>query len=113
MKSTARLEFIASGARGNVACSVNAVAKLMRQDESRSRARRRFGFKTNDGRHNQPAAERSFSALKRGPTHHDNRAGHPAAPRSLFDDVEIFSNRRRRHSTLDDLPPAEFGKHFH
>lgn len=58
-------------------------------------------------------AESFFSTLKRELTHHENYADHPAAHRSLFDYIEIFYNRRRRHSTLGYRSPAEFEKHFH
>ena len=58
-------------------------------------------------------AESFFSTLKRELTNHESYADHPAAHHSLFDDIEIFSNRRRRHSTLGYRSPAEFENHFH
>ena len=57
-------------------------------------------------------AESFFSTLKREETHHANYADHDEAHRSLFDYIEIFYNRRRRHSTLGYRSPAEFEKHL-
>ena len=58
-------------------------------------------------------SNRSFSTLKRQPAHLENDSGHPASPRSLLDDAEIFSNRRRCTSTRDYRRPTPFEKHFH
>jgi putative transposase len=29
---------------------------------------------------------------------------------AVFDFIEVFYNRQRRHSTLDDQPPASYGQ---
>jgi len=55
-------------------------------------------------------AESFFGTLKRELTHHESYADHPEVRRSLFDFIEIFYNRRRRHSTLGYRSPAEFEK---
>ncbi len=56
-------------------------------------------------------AECFFSIVKCEMTHHESYADHPEAHRSLFDYIEIFYNRRRRHSTLGYRSPVEFEKH--
>jgi transposase InsO family protein len=53
-------------------------------------------------------AESFFSTLKRELTHHESYADHEEARRSLFEYIEVFYNRRRRHSTLGYRSPAEF-----
>ena len=57
-------------------------------------------------------AESFFSTVKRELTHHESYADHPEVHHSLFDYIEIFYNRRRRHSTLGYRSPAEFEKHI-
>jgi putative transposase len=56
--------------------------------------------------------ESFFSTLKRELVHHESYASHAEARRSLFDYIEVFYNRRRRHSTLGYLSPAEFEAHL-
>jgi len=50
-----------------------------------------------------------ISTLKRELVHHERYADHEEARRSLFEYIEVFYNRRRRHSTLGYRCPAEFG----
>ncbi len=38
----------------------------------------------------------------------DRFASHGEAKMERFDDIDVFYNRRRRHSTLDYLSPAAF-----
>jgi putative transposase len=52
--------------------------------------------------------ESFFSTLKRELVHHESYADHEEARRSLFEYIEVFYNRRRRHSTLGYRSPAEF-----
>jgi putative transposase len=52
--------------------------------------------------------ESFFSTLKRELVHHESYANHEAARRSLFEYIEVFYNRRRRHSTLGYRSPTEF-----
>jgi transposase InsO family protein len=52
--------------------------------------------------------ESFFSTLKRELVHHESYADHEAARRSLFEYIEVFYNRRRRHSTLGYRSPVEF-----
>ena len=52
--------------------------------------------------------ESYFSTLKRELVHHESYADHDEARRSLFEYIEVFYNRRRRHSTLGYRSPAEF-----
>lgn len=53
-------------------------------------------------------AESFFSSLKRERTHHVRYMTRDQAHRDIFDYVEVFYNRRRRHSTLGQISPAEF-----
>jgi transposase InsO family protein len=52
--------------------------------------------------------ESFFSVLKRELTHHHCYATREAARQSLFEYIEVFYNRRRRHSSLDYLSPADY-----
>jgi transposase InsO family protein len=53
-------------------------------------------------------AESFFSTLKRELVHHESYADREEARRSLFEYIEVFYNRRRRHSTLGYRSPADF-----
>ena len=53
-------------------------------------------------------AESFFSTLKRELVHHEKYKTHKEASQSLFEFIEVFYNRQRRHSTLDYRSPAEF-----
>ena len=53
-------------------------------------------------------AESFFNIVKRELTHHENQADEVEAHDSLFDYLEIFYNRKRRHATFGDRSPAEF-----
>jgi putative transposase len=53
-------------------------------------------------------AESFFSTLKRELVHHEKYKTHEEAEQSLFEFIEVFYNRQRRHSTLGYLSPAEF-----
>jgi transposase InsO family protein len=52
--------------------------------------------------------ESFFSTLKRELVHHEDYVDREAARRSLFEYIEVFYNRKRRHSTLGYRSPAEF-----
>jgi len=52
--------------------------------------------------------ESFFSTLKRELTHHHSYPTREAAQQSLFEYIEVFYNRRRRHSSLGYLSPAEY-----
>ncbi len=49
-----------------------------------------------------------FSSLKWELVHHESDASHAEARWSLFQYMEVYYNRRRRHSTLGYRSPAEF-----
>jgi transposase InsO family protein len=53
-------------------------------------------------------AESFFSTLKRELVHHESYASRAEARRSLFEYIEVFYNRVRRHSTIGYRSPAEF-----
>ena len=52
--------------------------------------------------------ESFFGSLKTELVHHENYATREAARQSLFEYIEVFYNRRRRHSALDYVSPAEY-----
>jgi len=52
--------------------------------------------------------ESFFSTLKRELVYHSKYQSHEEAAQSLFEYIEVFYNRRRRHSTLGYLSPLEF-----
>jgi transposase InsO family protein len=56
--------------------------------------------------------ESFFGTLKRELVHHESYASHGEARRSLFEYIEVFYNRKRRHSTLGYRSPAEFEAHL-
>ena len=56
--------------------------------------------------------ESFFSTLKRELTHHETYAGLEDVRRSLFEYIEVFYNRVRRHSTLGYRSPADFEERF-
>lgn len=53
-------------------------------------------------------AESFFNSLKNERTHLARYATREEAKRDTFDYIEPFYNRKRRHSTLDYLSPAEY-----
>ena len=53
-------------------------------------------------------AESFFASLKKELVHGEDYATREEAKASIFDYVEVFYNRVRRHSTLGYLTPAEF-----
>ena len=52
------------------------------------------------------------ASFKRELVHQERYADHEAARRSLFEYIEGFYNRRRRHSTLGYRSPAEYEVRF-
>lgn len=53
-------------------------------------------------------AESFFSSLKKDRVHHRDYTTRAEARRDLFDYIEVFYNRQRRHSYLGYCTPAEF-----
>jgi putative transposase len=53
-------------------------------------------------------AESFFSNLKNELVHHCDFASREAARAAIFDYIEVFYNRQRRHQTLGYLTPAQF-----
>ena len=51
--------------------------------------------------------ESFFAGLKRGPVGDEDYATREEARASLFEYLEAFYNRARRHSTLGHVAPAE------
>ena len=54
------------------------------------------------------AVESTFAQVKRELVHHERYATRAEARASLFESVEVFDNRVRRHSTLGYVSPAEY-----
>jgi putative transposase len=52
--------------------------------------------------------ESFFASLKKELVHHEDYATHDAARASIFEYIEAFYNRVRRHSSLGYVAPAEF-----
>jgi transposase InsO family protein len=52
--------------------------------------------------------ESTFGSLKRELVHHEGYATRDEARASLFEYIEVFYNRVRRHSTLGYVAPAEY-----
>jgi transposase InsO family protein len=52
--------------------------------------------------------ESFFGTLKTELVHHETFPIHEQARQSLFEYIEVFYNRRRRHSALDYRSPAEY-----
>ncbi len=52
--------------------------------------------------------ESFFASLKKELVHHENDPTRDAAKASLFESIEVFYNRMRRHSSLGYVAPAEF-----
>jgi len=57
-------------------------------------------------------AESFFGTLKTELTNHEDYRTHAQAKQSLFEYIEVFYNRQRRHSTLGYLSPAEFERKY-
>jgi putative transposase len=55
-------------------------------------------------------AESFFAILKTELVYHERYEDHQDALHSIFEYIEVFYNRQRRHSTLDYLCPAEYEK---
>lgn len=53
-------------------------------------------------------AESFFSNLKNELVHHCDFASREAARAAIFDYIEVFYNRQRRHQSLNYLTPAQF-----
>jgi len=53
-------------------------------------------------------AESFFSNLKNELVHHCNFHTREAARAAIFDYIEVFYNRQRRHQTLGYLSPAQY-----
>jgi transposase InsO family protein len=52
--------------------------------------------------------ESFFASLKKELTHHEDYATRAEAKASIFEYIEVFYNRKRRHSTLGYVSPAEY-----
>jgi putative transposase len=52
--------------------------------------------------------ESFFASMKKELVHHETYPTREAAKASLFEYIEVFYNRIRRHSALGYVAPAEF-----
>ena len=55
-------------------------------------------------------AESFFAVMKTELVYHERYEGHQDTLHSIFEYIEVFYNRQRRHSTLEYLCPSEFEK---
>jgi putative transposase len=62
--------------------------------------------------HDNAVAERFMGALKTEWVHHQRYATREQARLSVFEYIEVFYNRRRRHSTLGYVSPEEYERTF-
>tara|TARA_R110002073_G_scaffold325769_1_gene505145 strand:+ start:57 stop:275 length:219 start_codon:yes stop_codon:yes gene_type:complete len=53
-------------------------------------------------------AESFFGSLKNELVHHEDYRSRQAAKQSIFEYIEAFYNRQRRHATLNYMTPVEF-----
>ncbi len=53
-------------------------------------------------------AESFFGTLKQEPIYHDTYATREEARQTIFEYIEVFYNRKRRHSTLGYMTPTTF-----
>jgi transposase InsO family protein len=58
--------------------------------------------------HDNAVAERFFSNLKNKLVHHCDFVTREQARSAIFDYIEIFYNRQRRHQTLGYVSPMQF-----
>jgi putative transposase len=58
------------------------------------------------------AAASFFSTLKRELVHRQRFATRAQARSAIFEFIEVFYNRQRRHSTIGMVSPAEFERNY-
>jgi len=58
------------------------------------------------------AAESLFSTIKRELVHRERYPTRAAARTAIFEFIEVFYNRRRLHSSIGMMSPAEFERRF-
>ena len=49
-----------------------------------------------------------FASLKKEQVHHQRYASRAAARLAIFEYIEVFYNKIRRHSKINNLSPADF-----
>jgi putative transposase len=59
------------------------------------------------------AAESLFATIKRELIHRHRFPTRAAARTAIFEFIEVFYNRRRLHSSIGQMSPAEFERRFH
>ncbi len=52
--------------------------------------------------------ESLFASLKKESVHHEKYATRAEAKASLFESIEVFDNRERRHRALRSVAPPQF-----
>ncbi|MEO8009649.1 MAG: IS3 family transposase [Betaproteobacteria bacterium] len=91
-----------------IGCGKHRVAHLRRQARIQAQRRRRFRI-TVENHHSLPPGLKSFfSNLKNELVHHCDFASREQARAAIFDYIELFYNRQRRHQALDYVSPAQF-----
>ena len=80
------------------------VRKLLEQNEIRQ------SMSSKGNCYDNAPVESFFSTLKREMVYRENFKTREEAKRSLFEYIEVFYNRKRRHSSLGYLSPLDFEK---
>jgi len=88
----------------------NTVARLMREEGLKARLKRRFVPRTTDSQHEHPIApmESFFSTFKTELVYQESFQNPEQARTKVFEWIEVFYNRQRRHSSLNYLSPEAF-----
>jgi len=60
------------------------------------------------GRLGQRSRREFFYTLKSERVHYQNYQDQDKAKKDLFEYIEVFYNRKRRHSTIENLSPFEY-----
>ena len=86
----------------------NRIARLMKGRSLRGRQKGRHRVQTTDSHHDHPAMESFWSTLKLELVYRRPFDTRQQAQAEIFDFIELFYNRQRRHTSLAGLSPAHF-----
>ena len=57
--------------------------------------------------------ESFFATLKRELVHHRRYQNRNEARRDIFEYIEVWYNRKRKHSSIGYLSPMQYEQHYH
>ena len=63
---------------------------------------------TTDSKHNKPVAESFFHTIKTQMIHHSKFQNIAEAEQAIFNYIEVYYNRRRKHSTNGYKSPTQY-----